>query len=164
MIYLLCIMWLLTKWPAARAAIRESSPARTVAHTTLASCRAFSPGQSWLAPCTPSICTHKTTMKNVHKSVCVCLSLCVCVPASKLAEEADWCPLPQCPALLRALCSWCRGPLLLVLTPPLGWCSYCCPLTVLDPGQQKRTGMLTQQDNPDTSIPVCSYFTCPQAM
>lgn len=92
--------------------------------------------------------THKTTMTNTHKSVCMCLCLCVYAPASRLAEEADWCPLPLCPAQLRALCSWCRGPLLLALMPPLGWCSYCCPLTVLDPGQHKRTGMLTQQDNP----------------
>lgn len=108
----------------------------------------------WL-PARPTS-THTKPPWQMHTKVCVCVCVCVCVyvPASKLAEEADWCPLPQCPALLRALCSWCRGPLLSVLMPPLGWCSYCCPLTVLDPGQHKHTGMLTQQDNPGTSIPV----------
>lgn len=35
--YLLWVMWLLTRCPAARAAIRESSPASTVPQTTRAS-------------------------------------------------------------------------------------------------------------------------------
>lgn len=35
--HLLWVMWLLTRCPAARAAIRESSPASTVPHTTRAS-------------------------------------------------------------------------------------------------------------------------------
>lgn len=65
--YLLCVMWLLTRWPAARAAISESSPASTVAHTTLASCRALSPGHSWLAPCTPSICTYTNMNEYFRK-------------------------------------------------------------------------------------------------
>lgn len=59
--YLLCVMWLLTRWPAARADMSDSSPASTVAHTTLASCLAFSPGQTWLAPCTPNIWTYAQT-------------------------------------------------------------------------------------------------------
>lgn len=50
-------MWLLTRCPAARAAIRESSPARTVAQTTRASWRALSPG--WLGLLTPSICRYR---------------------------------------------------------------------------------------------------------
>jgi len=53
---LLCVRWLLTRCPAARAERSESSPAKTVAHTILASCVAFSPGFSWWGPCTPSIC------------------------------------------------------------------------------------------------------------
>jgi len=59
-------MWLLTRWPAASADIRESSPASTVAQTTLASCRALSPGHSWQAPCTPSICTHTHTHTHTY--------------------------------------------------------------------------------------------------
>jgi hypothetical protein len=42
---LLCFRWLLTRWPAARADIRLSSPARTVPQTILASWLAFSPGK-----------------------------------------------------------------------------------------------------------------------
>lgn len=71
-------MWLLTRWPAARAAMSESSPARTVAHTTRASCRAFSPGHSWLAPCTPSIWIHTHTHKS-PKYLYVRVWLYVCV-------------------------------------------------------------------------------------
>ena len=41
---LLCAMCALTRWPAARALQRLSSPARTLAATILASRRAFSPG------------------------------------------------------------------------------------------------------------------------
>ena len=54
-VYLLWVMWLCTRCPAARADIRDSSPARTVAQTTLANWRALSPGPVRLAPCTPSI-------------------------------------------------------------------------------------------------------------
>lgn len=53
--HLLWVMWLLTRCPAARAAIRESSPASTVPQTTRASWRAFSPGSLELEPWTPSI-------------------------------------------------------------------------------------------------------------
>lgn len=56
--HLLWVMWLLTRCPAARAAIRESSPASTVPQTTRASWRAFSPGWSELVPWTPSIYMH----------------------------------------------------------------------------------------------------------
>lgn len=41
---LLCAMCAWTRWPAARALQRLSSPARTLAATILASRRAFSPG------------------------------------------------------------------------------------------------------------------------
>lgn len=40
----LCAMWLLTRWPAASALHRESSPASTPAATMRASLRALSPG------------------------------------------------------------------------------------------------------------------------
>lgn len=60
--HLLWIMWLLTKCPAAKAAIRESSPAITVPHTILASWRALSPGLSVLAPWTPSTCKQEETL------------------------------------------------------------------------------------------------------
>lgn len=40
----LCAMWLLTRWPAARALQRLNSPASTPAATIRASFRAFSPG------------------------------------------------------------------------------------------------------------------------
>lgn len=62
--YLLWIMWLLTRWPAASAAIRDSSPAITVPHTIRASCRAFSPGLSLHAPWTPSICSQGQTQQD----------------------------------------------------------------------------------------------------
>ena len=55
--HLLWVMWLLTRWPAARAAMRDSSPASTEAQSTRASRRAFSPGWLRLLPWTPSICT-----------------------------------------------------------------------------------------------------------
>jgi hypothetical protein len=48
--YLLCLRWLLTKWPAASADMRDSSPASTVPHTILARVSAFSPGFVLLAP------------------------------------------------------------------------------------------------------------------
>ena len=57
-------MWLLTRWPAASAAIRDSSPAITVPHTIRASCRAFSPGLSLHAPWTPSICSQEQTQQD----------------------------------------------------------------------------------------------------
>ena len=40
----LSCMWARTKWPAESAERRESSPAMTVAATTIANCRAFVPG------------------------------------------------------------------------------------------------------------------------
>jgi len=51
----LCRRWLLTRCPAARADISDSSPARTVAQMSLASCRALSPGEVGCEPLTPSI-------------------------------------------------------------------------------------------------------------
>lgn len=53
---LLYLMWLLTSCPAASADIRESSPARTAPAMTVASCLALAPGDSTLAPFTPSSC------------------------------------------------------------------------------------------------------------
>ncbi len=52
---LLCAIWAFTKWPAARALQRLSSPARTPAAMIRANCRALSPGVVWWAPLTPSI-------------------------------------------------------------------------------------------------------------
>jgi hypothetical protein len=51
---LLYFMWLLTRWPAACAEIRDSSPARTAPATTVAKSLALDPGDSLLAPLTPS--------------------------------------------------------------------------------------------------------------
>lgn len=51
---LLCAICALTRWPAASAPQRLSSPARTLAATILASRRAFSPGWVGWAPLTPS--------------------------------------------------------------------------------------------------------------
>ena len=64
--HLLCVRWLLTRCPAARAERRDSSPASTVPHTILASWVAFSPGLLWWAPCTPSICGGKR-LRNLYK-------------------------------------------------------------------------------------------------
>ena len=50
--HLLCLMWLLTRWPAAKADMRESSPASTAAHTIRARLVALVPGSSLCAPCT----------------------------------------------------------------------------------------------------------------
>lgn len=50
---LLYFKWLLTSCPAARAAIRESSPARTEPAIMVAKSLAFEPGASLLAPLTP---------------------------------------------------------------------------------------------------------------
>eukprot|EP01018_Ginkgo_biloba_P032249 Gb_26606 [translate_table: standard] len=47
-------MWLLTSWPAAKADMRESSPARTAPATILAKHWAFAPADSAFAPFTPS--------------------------------------------------------------------------------------------------------------
>jgi hypothetical protein len=49
----LCAMCACTKWPAASAAQRDNSPARTPAATIRASWRAFSPGLVAWAPRTP---------------------------------------------------------------------------------------------------------------
>lgn len=49
----LCAIWLLTKWPAARALQRDNSPARTAAATIRASLRALSPGLVGCEPRTP---------------------------------------------------------------------------------------------------------------
>lgn len=62
--HLLWVMWLLTRCPAARAAIRESSPASTVPHTTRASWRAFSPGSLELEPWTPSIYRRRRSLTS----------------------------------------------------------------------------------------------------
>ena len=43
------------RWPAARALMRESSPAMTAAAMIRASWRAFSPGVVWWAPRMPSM-------------------------------------------------------------------------------------------------------------
>ena len=51
---LLYFKWLLTSCPAARADMRESSPARTEPATMVANSLAFEPGASLLAPLTPS--------------------------------------------------------------------------------------------------------------
>lgn len=50
----LYFMWLCTSCPDAMADMRESSPARTAPATILASCLEFKPGESLLAPLTPS--------------------------------------------------------------------------------------------------------------
>lgn len=50
----LYFIWLFTSCPAASADIKEISPANTVAATTLASDWALAPGDSMLAPFTPS--------------------------------------------------------------------------------------------------------------
>jgi len=47
-------MWALTRWPAHRALLSDSSPASTPAPMMRASWRALSPGVSWCAPRTPS--------------------------------------------------------------------------------------------------------------
>lgn len=47
-------MWALTRWPAQRALLSDSSPASTPAPMMRASWRALSPGVSWWAPRTPS--------------------------------------------------------------------------------------------------------------
>jgi hypothetical protein len=51
----LCCMWALTRWPAARALQRESSPARTAAPMIRAKRRALSPGFVGWEPRTPSM-------------------------------------------------------------------------------------------------------------
>lgn len=51
---LLYFMWLLTRWPAACAEMRDSSPARTAPATTVAKSLELDPGDSLLAPLTPS--------------------------------------------------------------------------------------------------------------
>lgn len=51
----LCAMCALTRWPAASAEHKLSSPARTAAATIRASCRALSPGLVGWEPRTPSI-------------------------------------------------------------------------------------------------------------
>lgn len=51
---LLYFMWLWTRWPAACAEMRDSSAARTAPATTVAKSLAFDPGDSLLAPLTPS--------------------------------------------------------------------------------------------------------------
>lgn len=51
---LLYFMWLWTRWPAAWAEMRDSSPARTAPATTEARSLAFDPGDSLFAPLTPS--------------------------------------------------------------------------------------------------------------
>lgn len=51
---LLYFMWLLTSCPAARADMRESSPARTEPAIMVAKSLEFAPGDSRLAPFTPS--------------------------------------------------------------------------------------------------------------
>lgn len=61
---LLCRRWLFTRWPAARADMRDSSPARTVPHTTRASWTAFPPGLSPWGPCTPSIWARRDERKE----------------------------------------------------------------------------------------------------
>lgn len=50
----LYFMWLLTSCPAARADMRDSSPASTEPATMVASSLEFEPGESLLAPFTPS--------------------------------------------------------------------------------------------------------------
>ena len=50
---LLCAMCALTRWPAHRALLSDSSPARTPAAMTRASCLALSPGDVGCAPRTP---------------------------------------------------------------------------------------------------------------
>lgn len=50
----LYFMWLLTSWPAEIADMRDNSPARTAPATTVARSLAFEPGDSLLAPFTPS--------------------------------------------------------------------------------------------------------------
>ena len=54
----LYFMWLFTSCPAAKADMREISPASTVPATTLASACAFAPGDSVFAPFTPSKFKH----------------------------------------------------------------------------------------------------------
>lgn len=51
---LLYFIWLLTSWPAARADIRESSPAKTAPEIIVANRLELSPGDWMLAPFTPS--------------------------------------------------------------------------------------------------------------
>lgn len=53
LIDLLYFIWLLTSWPAAKADMRESSPAKTAPATILAKSRAFAPGDCAFAPFTP---------------------------------------------------------------------------------------------------------------
>lgn len=65
--YLLYLRWLLTRWPAARAPIRDSSPANTVPHTTRASCLALCPGFSGFGPWIPSIWKANLTINNFKK-------------------------------------------------------------------------------------------------
>lgn len=73
---LLYFMWLFTSWPAARADMRESSPARTEPAIMVARRLAFAPGVSKLAPLTPS--------------------------RSKQADcEASWVPPPIVPTYLK---------------------------------------------------------------
>lgn len=55
---LLYFMWLLTSCPAARADMRDSSPARTAPATTRAKFVEFAPGVSMLEPFTPSRFRH----------------------------------------------------------------------------------------------------------
>lgn len=51
-------MWLLTRWPAARADISDSSPASTAPATIMAKHWAFCPGDSVLGPFTPRRSKH----------------------------------------------------------------------------------------------------------
>lgn len=51
-------MWLLTSCPAAIADMSDSSPARTEPATMVASSLEFAPGDSLLAPLTPSKLRH----------------------------------------------------------------------------------------------------------
>nr|GMC62529.1 polyadenylate-binding protein 2 [Ipomoea batatas] len=63
---LLYFMWLFTSCPAEIADMRDSSPARTAPATMVAKSLAFVPGESLLAPFTPTLMgNHSRYVKNV---------------------------------------------------------------------------------------------------
>lgn len=128
--HLLCLMWLLTRWPAAKADMRDSSPASTAPHTIRARLVAFVPGSSWWAPCTRSswwegeervspVTNPLPTSEPTADQHCFSRGSLVrggiaCVngprgvsPASKLTGQGGRCLRPQCPPQWRA---WCTRP------------------------------------------------------
>lgn len=92
-------MWLLTRCPAASAAIRDSSPASTVAQTTRASVLAFSPGHSALGPSTFNIWWQTRRYFYVYVlSVSICSLLVMCVTCKQAHCAGRLVPPPTVPS------------------------------------------------------------------